>query len=84
MSRRNQLNEQGSIEMRMTEQMKFEIALEVYGGSLHRPGAEFPPYMDELRTLFMAVKEQRKKGLNRRAGQSVNHMWHPLPKRPRK
>jgi hypothetical protein len=37
-------------------------------------GADQPPYMPQLRALYMAVRETHK-GRFKGKGQTVNHMW---------
>jgi hypothetical protein len=56
--------------------MKFEYELNDYSiETFHagRSGRTQPPYMRELRALYMAVRETHKGGMKK--GQTVNHEW---------
>jgi hypothetical protein len=55
---------------------RFELELCVYGGFTYNAGKlglDQPPYMPELRALYMAVRETAKGGFGK--GETVNHQW---------
>lgn len=67
---------------------RFELDLNIYcheaynaprmARALGKPVVEEPPYMPELRALYMAVRETHKGGMEK--GQTVNHSWPLLSK----
>lgn len=63
------------------ERERFERALHRYANCV-RSAKDQPPYMPELRAIFMAVRETYKGGMGK--GQTVDHMWCARGMRPRR
>jgi hypothetical protein len=60
---------------------RFERELNLYACFAHHLEDQ-PPYMPELRALYMAVRETYKGGMGK--GQTIDHMWDKRVGVPRK